>query len=272
MAPYMPIFFTLRQHPTLWRLLPSLQENTTIMKKLLLLSFLAAGLFFTACSGCKEPAPENNAILCGDDFKTDNPIIPGDVQVGQRNHYRLLRGNGYGSASGLDFEYLPDTLIVEVVAKNGDVFTLKEFFTCGSQPLADKPGFVVYSDRAVTTQVRVANDSFNIIASIFNCCNDSRLFFNSAAALPLMRVQFPEVQIDGWKTTLPYHESNTMAFMQNADLLDKTWPYLNVASLNKGMQTDGPGFTFLYDREHGIARTTYYSWWTQAGYGFDYME
>ncbi|MBN8681880.1 MAG: hypothetical protein J0L99_04485 [Chitinophagales bacterium] len=242
------------------------------MKKILLCCFIACGLFITACTNCKEPGPENNAILCGDDLSFDMPIIPGDLQVGQRNRYRLLRGNGYGSASGLDFEYLPDTLIVEVATKNGDVYTLKEFFSCGSQKLTDKPGFVVYADSFATVHVRVANDSFYILPSIGSCCNDSRLFFNHAGALPLQRTIGPIVQIDGWKTTLNYHESNKMALINDAEILDKLWPSLNVASLNAGMQVDGPGFTFLYDREYGIARTAYYSWWTQAGYGFDYME
>ena len=243
------------------------------MKKTLL-PFVLLVLFVTACTECDygDKFDDLDLLPCRINTNFSKPIRPGDLQLGQRSRFLLLRGNGYGSASGLDFEYLPDTLIVEVFAQKGDTFSLREFFTCGSQELADKPGFVVYADSFATVQVRVANDSFYILPSIASCCNDSRLFFNHATALPLAHTLNPEVQITGWKTTLPYHESNIMAFILNTELLGKNWPFLNVASLNAGMQVDGPGFTFLYDREYGIARTAYYSWWTQAGYGFDYME
>lgn len=235
------------------------------------LFFLLSLCLFFACS---KPDLEPTPDLCPNPTTFNNPIIPNNLQVGQRNRYLLFSGSQYGAASGENFAYLPDTLIVEVSEKNSNGFVFKEYFTCGSLPVKGALWLVVYADSAITHQVRVVNDSlwFEPDPEIGSCCTASRLTFQRSVKLPLKRVSSPETAIDGWKTTQPYAETDRMAFIQNANLLGKTWPFLNTAILNRGMATDGPGFTFLYDGEYGIARSVYYSWWSQEGFGFDYLK
>lgn len=227
-------------------------------------------LFFA----CSKPDLEPTGEPCADPISFDNPIIPGNLQVGQRNRYLLFRGSQYASPSGDNFEYLPDTLIVEVSEKNSKGFLFKEYFTCGSVPVENAPWLLIYADSAMIHQVSLVNDSlwFQPDPKFGTCCTNSRLTFQRSVKLPLQRVTKPETAILGWKTTQQYAEKNRMAFIQNASLLNKTWPFLNAAILDGDMATDGPGFTCLYDSEYGIARCVYYSWWTQQGYGFDYLK
>lgn len=235
------------------------------------LILLGLSLFFA----CSKNGPEPETTSCTNPTSFTNPIIPNNLQVGQRNRYLLFRAWEYPATSAQNFEYLPDTLIVEVSEKNGQGFLFKEYFTCGSKRVESAPWLVIYADSAMTHQVSVVNDSLWFQPTLGTghgpCCTDSRLTFQRTVKLPLKRVNNPETAIVGWGTTQPYAEKDRMAFIQSATLLNKNWPFLNAAILDGEMATDGPGFTCLYDGEYGIARCVYYSWWTQAGFGFDYL-
>lgn len=225
---------------------------------------LLSGLVLLAISSCYKGSEENPTVISS----FFNPIRPGAMQVGQKSRYVLLKGENYYDASAYDqFQYLPDTLIVEITAQDGSDFTFKEYFTNGSLPTG-YPGYIMYDSNAVTYTARVENDTFK---AKLNSTQYSRFFHFGNVSLPLAHISSNPTTIKGWKTTLPYSESYIAAHTTNYVLFGENWPFLNIIVNNTSMAYDGPGVTFVYEANAGIARTTSYSWWTQSGYGFDYL-
>lgn len=225
---------------------------------------LLSGLFLSTFSSCHK-GPDENPTVISPYF---NPIRPGAMQVGQKSRFLMLKGENFYEQGAYDqFEYLPDTLIVEIMAQNGADFTFKEYFTKGSVPVSYE-SYIMYDTNAVSYVARVQNDTFK---TIFNTNQYSRLFHFSNVSLPLAHINSNQTTIKGWKTTLPYTESYTAAYATDYKLFEKNWPFLNIIVDNRSMAFDGPGATYMYEADAGIARTSSYSWWTQSGYGFDYL-
>jgi hypothetical protein len=225
---------------------------------------LFSGLFLLAFSSCYKGSDDNPTVIS----PYFNPIRPGAMQVGQKSRYLMLEGKNYFELGAYDdFEYLPDTLIVEITAQDGADFTFKEYFTKGSLSVS-YPGYIMYDTNAVTYLARVENDTFKTIQ---NGSQYSRLFHYNNLALPLAHISSNQTTIKGWKTTLSYTESYVAAYTVNYNLFGKSWPFLNIIVNNTSMAFDGPGMTYMYEADAGIARTSSYSWWTQSGYGFDYL-
>jgi len=225
---------------------------------------LLSGLFLMALSSCYKGSDENPTVIS----PYINPILPSAMKVGQKSRYLMLKGENYFELGAYDdFSYLPDTLIVEITAQNGVDFTFKEYFTKGSLSVS-YPGYIMYDTNAVTYLARVENDTFKTIQ---NNNQYSRLFHYNNVALPLAHINNNLTTIKGWKTTLAYTESYVNAHATGYNLFGKAWAFLNIIIDNRSMAFDGPGATFMYEGEVGIARTGSYSWWTQSGYGFDYL-
>jgi hypothetical protein len=80
-----------------------------------------------------------------------------------------------------------------------------------------------------------------------------------------------EIDIQGWKTNLPYQESLRTGHDPEHTIKSKTFEDLNIIIDNTPMQVDGPGSTIVYNSKYGVIRAVGYSWWTQSGQGFDLL-
>ncbi|MEI6410814.1 MAG: hypothetical protein WCR52_15600 [Bacteroidota bacterium] len=230
-----------------------------------ILPFLLLSIFFLlALSACYKGAGTDATAFPA----FFNPVRPGAMQVGQKSRYLMLRGQHYFDQNNYDqFEYLPDTLIVEITAQNGPDFTFKEYFTNGSAPVGSG-SYVVYQSNALTYLARVENDTFK---TILNGAQSSRLFRFGKVALPLAHFSSNPTSIQGWKTTLPVNQSFITAYTTNYNLFEKVWPFLDIMIDNKYLALDGPGATYIYESQTGIARTSSYSTGALYGYGFDFL-
>jgi hypothetical protein len=70
--------------------------------------FLGLVLLSLACEKTAESEPNEVEKPCRNPAGLSNPIIPNQLQVGQRNRYVLFKGRNYSSPSEGDFDYLKE--------------------------------------------------------------------------------------------------------------------------------------------------------------------
>ena len=87
---------------------------------------------------CTELSTETPTIDDSPEVYNTNPIMFCGLEVGQKSAYVLLEGNQYFNNEAYDdYQYLNDTLIVEIVAQDENGFLVEESITPDSDPLPD---------------------------------------------------------------------------------------------------------------------------------------
>ena len=218
--------------------------------------FFALMLFFTAC--CPEP----------EDISS-NPVHFDNLAVGQKSRYLLLSGDDYYLQDSFNFDYLDDTLTLEIVDLNNEGFKVKETMQYTGDTHAYLQG---EKDSVYYYYFNVVNDTLRITKSGSLWVN-SRIFgYNSAQnGLPLIDYTDHPVEIKGWKTSFPYCECFNSGYTEHYEQFGIHYDRLNVWLQNSPMSFDGSGSTFLYSNTHGIVRMSTYSWWSQSGFGWDLL-
>lgn len=214
-------------------------------------------------SSCKKDCPEISIPAAGNGIRFDS------MAVGQSAKYIGLLGENYRSLSTDDYAYTDDTLLLEIVAEDINGFKVAESLRY-VDAVDDWMGFE--KDSTYFYYLKVENDSLRMqpIGSLFL---RSRLFAYVAGqmGLPLKKITTPQVSIAGWKTNLPYCECRQEGYTVDYELFGLTYDYLNVIVENSSMAFDGNGETYVFSPNHGIVRSSTYSWWTQSGYGWDLL-
>jgi hypothetical protein len=229
-------------------------------------------LVLTGCSKDDEvkPLPEVGSNL----------IDLNAMQVEQTNQYVLLLGEEYYKQDAYHaYDYVPDTLVVEIIEKNGDQFKWREYLTDYSAS-KDSSVNVWGGDRIIEYWTYIAGDTLWIDASegehystfLFHHIS-FKTWTSSDYIMPVPLSEFTGIEADvvGWKTTLPYGESFREAFDPEFSLFDVDYEKVNILIDNIPMQVDGNGKTYVYNKAHGMIRTSTYSWWTSTGYGWDLL-
>ena len=235
--------------------------------------FLLASIIlaFSACTELSTDvpmSPESPIVTMTTTFN-DNPIMYCGLAVGQKSAYVLLEGRQYFNNSVLDdFNYLPDTLIVEVVSEDENGFLIQESLTENSAPLPAT--FYLTPDSSFQYYLKIDNNHLHFFDLDDDYGIKSTLFWQWKDSLDLATFS-TEINIEGWKTTLSYCECAQMGYDPNYELFGTTYENLNISIRNTAMQLDGPGTTFMYSNVHGMVRSSQYSWWGQAGYGWDLL-
>lgn len=221
----------------------------------LLVSFTACDLIFAPNDSTNETATSR--------LRFDTPAI------GQKSTYIALRAKNYFNPDSIAFEYLTDTLVVEIVDQTDDFFVINEYLTPGS---ASRHGMgnESFPDSTFTYQIKVTGGTLRVM-DIGNDYVQSRLFQFYNRTVPLNAIAAPEVDIRGWKTSFPYCECYNEGFTTNYEQLARRYDRLNVVMDDVDMQLDGVGHTFLYSKKYGLVRKTVVSWWTQEGQGWDLL-
>lgn len=193
------------------------------------------------------------------------------LQVGQRSLYVFFSCDHYGNPSAGTSTYAPDTLMLVVSARDADGFLIRESLTPGS---ASRHGAsnVPDPDAIYEHHLQVADDSvFVIKPQGMSWYEGSRIFVARTQRFALAPVASPQTTFIGWQPDLPYHEDIRTAFVGGHQQLGGAFDGLNILQDNRAMATDGPGYLFAYAANHGLVRWAYYSWWTQAGSGWDLL-
>ncbi len=236
---------------------------TTPHRFLMSLIFLV-GMF--SCQKNSDSNPQSADKNASFRIKFDRPAI------GQKTRYILFRGANYRDANNLNFEYLKDTLELEIVGKDSALgWNIREKLTAGSVSLHGESN-VAYPDSEFKYFFK--SEGYIFLLNSRDERISSRIFFlekeSNYPYLTLLDYQSPEVDMKGWKTSLPYAENYRTAYTKNYNLLGITYPHLNVVINNTGMQTQsGLGNTHIYSSANGLVRSTQYNRYTQQGYGWD---
>ena len=212
--------------------------------------------------------------LAGCDSMTDDHSAPENghaidfsaLNVGQESSYVRFEGEDYRDTENLNFEYTPDTLVVQVVQATEGGYVFMEYLRPGSRGLVENDAF--YMPDSIRYLVSIVDDQLRV-SGIDQLYHLSHLFWNYQEALPLEDTQENEVDIRGWKTSLPFTELYRSGYVVDFQLFGKTYSRLNVVVDDTDMQVDGPGKTFLYSIEEGIVRSSSASAWTGHGWGWD---
>ena len=234
----------------------SVKKNYAHMKKTFFLLLL---LLLAFAFGC-----DKDAIL------PDNLVRFDQMEVGQKSRYLRFQGGSCSVNNPTLFKYLPDTLVLEVTAKDGDVYRLKEYLTPGSlsSVYPDSIGIGGGSSE-ITFKLKIADGEI----ALFEPAQDffaARLFINRALTFPLEDIAMPELNISFWyPASTPTYEP--MGYVKNYEQLGVSYPRLNVVLDYGPMASDGPGAFHLYAPEHGIVRSGYRSGWCNAGWGWDLL-
>jgi len=211
-----------------------------------------------------------------EEYRVQNEKNDFKFEVGQKLRYILLTGEGYREPAIPDFVYTGDTLELEVLEVDNNKYLISEKITPLSNMMVNNDDYYWgYKDSIYVNQWIIRNDSlaFETTNNTFrsHLIRKFSLTFHNRN-LSLEEFDGEEVQITGWKTSYPYHENNVELYTTNYTLLGNYYDRLNVYYNNGFMATDGPGFTTVFSKEHGIIRTSEYSWWTNTGYGWDKLN
>ncbi len=192
------------------------------------------------------------------------------LEVGQKFKYVLLLGEKYSSQNHYDFVYTGDTLELEVLDfEIPNKYLISERITAYSNMMVNDDSYYwdnkndVYHYNWI-----VQNDSLYFKnLNVNNSSLGSRLLVSSK--LSLTEFDKTEVDIIGWKTSFQYYEGDIELYSRNFTLFNNYYDRLNVYLNNSPMASDGNGRTIIYSKEHGIIKTSTYSWWTGKGLGWD---
>lgn len=218
---------------------------------------------FALLSACKKDSPLDVPDPASNRIRFDA------LAVGQVNQYIGLSGEAYYTNDYDQFEYSDDTLRLEIVAKDNNGFKVAETLhyvdTVHNWLDWDKDSTYYY-------YLRVSNDTLRV-KPIGTPYLRSRIFtYNlSEEGLPLKKIESPEVEILGWKTSFNYCECRQTGYAENYTLFGKKYDRLNVIVENSAMALDGNGETYVFSKPFGIVRFSTYGWWTQSGYGWDLL-
>ncbi|HMX38788.1 MAG TPA: hypothetical protein PKD78_00615 [Saprospiraceae bacterium] len=229
------------------------------MTKHISILFTALSLLAFACKDHFEPAPP--LPVSGQQVRFDQP------EVGQISTYIRFRGPSCpGNAPG--FQYLPDTLMLEVTDVQGELITCRERLTPGSACVLSpdthddpKGGGIA----ELTCTLRKSNGEIKLVAASGTYLQ-TRLFQEPSLTLPLAPIASPERLLQEW---YPQDDGGNSGYLLNHSQQGATYPRLNVATYYGPMAWDGAGFLQLYAAEWGMVRAGLRSSWCQAGEGWD---
>lgn len=200
-------------------------------------------LFLTFCCACKKET---------DNFDPpSNSILLNNMAVGQRNYYRHLGGDG--PTNPYNYDYQPDTLLLEVVAEEAGVFTLKESLTPGSLALS-KPEQALKIPGGINPsmyRLTVKDGQLTFVGIVGT--GTPRLFYKSQQTWPTTEVTTDEVKFDSWYP--PYSPFFSQAYVRNIKVGKYTFQRLNVVCNDKHKPVDVPRRFFLYNPKAGLVRS-----------------
>ena len=227
--------------------------------------------------GCNddESNPMEEEVVTGNDpalFKFE------DLEVGQTFLYSLLQGEQYFNNEEKElFFYTNDTLEIELINIDGNVFTFRErILPTSAMHGSDENYYWMDKDSIYINDWIIENDSLKILATEgFDI--SSHLFFSgnfwlSGVFIPLQDFSGEQATVEGWKTSSDFCECDRDLFTEDFTLFDTNYDRLNIAIRDTPMAGDGNGSSYIYSTSYGIVRSTHYSAWTGRGFGWDRIQ
>lgn len=210
----------------------------------------------TLCLSCEKNEP----------LVTESESINlAQMKVGQKSYYVRLKGDGTRMPKPYRSEYMPDTLVAEIIAESGGVCTIKEYLTPGSAAIKnptfdiEEHIYKVKIDKGVLIFLPESSGSWQ-----------SRLFPKAKMTLPMAENQAKAISFAGWMPDLM--ENEKAGFVDNFKVFDKSFARLNFIRDYDDMAFDGFGFFYVYSEKAGIVRAGQVSSWGFPGTAWDLLR
>lgn len=232
---------------------------------LLTLALVLSCLLVSSCK--KEPIEPIVIQNPNGNISLTNP------KIGQQSRYILFRGEDIKDDENFAYEYLPDTLAVEIVAEDENGYMVKEFLTAGSRSLNGENN-VAFADSTWYYYIYVDQGDQSLKVKQRGNYYRTRLFFlydENERGLSIQQIASPSTEIMGWKTTLPFTKELVSARVTDFDMFGQKYESLNVVIDNRPMHEGLPGSTHVFSLEHGLIRSAEYSDFDGKGYGWDVL-
>ena len=241
--------------------------------------FFALSLFIMSCKN------DDDIVVDETETETETEVDEVDeaqmfnfetLEVGQTFQFSLLFGELYYDNEEKElYEYTGDTLEIELLEIQGNIFTFSERILPTSAIFDSADDYYwMGRDSVYTNDWVIENDSLKIQAADGEFDIRSHLFFfgnfwERGVFIPLNDFNTESTAIEGWKTAEDFCECNMDLYTVNFSLFKTEYDRLNVAIRDEPMAGDGNGNTYLYSKNDGIVRSTHYSAWTGRGFGWD---
>ena len=214
-------------------------------------------MFVLFLAACKKENVSPHSVQNANPVRFDNP------EVGQSSRYVRFKDSNANDDDN-SFDFLKDTLMLEIVASDSNGFKVKESLTPGSQCLTELP--VVCDTAAIFYYFKIENDTVLLYDPIepAACCP---MIFWQSFQLPLT-VADHLFTVNQWKLEAPATVENCpeSGRVENFTQFGMDYGTLKVAStLYCNRAWDGNDYTYVYSASKGIVR--YYeigSWFPQA--------
>ena len=224
--------------------------------------FCLAGIFLLSIFSCQKETPEPNENI-SNQVNFNNPLI------GQKSEYVLLLGENIKDKNNQNFEYKQDTLSIEVIEKIENGFILEEKLTDFSASLNGENNVAFPS---FSIQLLLKTEDQQITIQSLHSRIKSRLFhLNEDDALQMELLNDLRLEMESWKTNLPFQPINQTGYLSNYSLFTQTYSRLNVIINNFPMQDELSGYTHVYSPEYGLVRSSSYSPHNGKGFGWDLL-
>ena len=228
-------------------------------------ALLAVCLLVSSCK--KEPIEPAVLVNPNGNISLTNP------KIGQQSRYVLFRGEDIKDDENFAYEYLADTLAVEIVAEDENGYMVKEFLTSGSRSLNGENN-VAFADSTWYYYIYVDQEDRSLKVKQRGNYYRTRLFFlynENERGLSTQQIASPSTEIIGWKTTMPFEKELVSARVTGFDMFGQDYESLNVVIDNRPMHDGLPGSTHVFSLEDGLIRSAEYSDFDGKGYGWDVL-
>lgn len=202
--------------------------------------------------GCDSASPDP------EDFE-DTSIDFSALEVGQESRYVSFEGGSTYDPENAVFEYINDTLIVEVIERNGNEFIFLETVLPGQS--------LRFWEDSLRYRVTVAED-FLAISSLDGERTRSNLFL-IADPIPLTPLEENQAELEGIVLTTAVQDLEQSGFVLNHTQQGVYFGRLNFVVDASSIVFDGPAYTVVYNKKAGIVRAFSVSPWTGTGFGWD---
>ncbi len=216
---------------------------------------------------------EDGLVPLLENAMTTNPIRWDQLAVGQTTYYLRFEGEYYFQ-DGVDAPpmYQADTLILEIIAQEGEKFRVQEYLSPGSISRGASNPKVAMPDVLYQYYFTVRSDSLVVEPLIYSQVLTSRFFpSQSITAFPFETEDAVHLSYDGWGTTPPNCVCVQEGTTESLSVLGETYLGLSTLIDNAWMAADGPGFTATYKPSQGIVRYYAVEPWFQTGTGWDLL-
>ncbi len=228
-----------------------------------LIFVFAAFIAFNSCSKDDSIEITENEL--------DNRVQFDQLKVGQISKYVFFIGENYDQQGTNSYNYVTDTMVLEVFDEDVNGFLVREYLTPGSASLHDANN-VAFADMNVVYYLNNEGGKLNLFSKDDRLI--TRLFQMSSqneGTYDLMEMGMMEIKINGWTTSQPLYDGVLEGFTTNYRQLNLEFDNLNVLIDNRDVMLGGPGNTHIYSEKYGLVRATSYNASTGKGFGWDLL-